>query len=348
MWRNICNNLSRYSFWSEKEYQNEIVRILSYALGWNLKEEIVEQPTLPLGSTERLIPDIVIKKEGKPQFIIEVKEPRHQQQLRNIQQLESYLKQLEVNFGLYFGEKIELYYKEFGEGKPAIRVLSINFNEEDPNGDKFVELFSRETFDTDKLLAFCKEEIKNQEILEEQDKYVQYLCSSEGKQLISNLLSVYFKGKEKPDAWIQEVLGKINISISKVYTESKPLIIEHHCKQTHTKIKNNQTRKRNKNSKGYNAFIVMRKILEKYSDRPYEELLALFDNKDNYILDVTKIKDEKRWFLNDDEVMKSCDDVEYAISNQWGTSGNCVPKMNLLISLAQEVSVEVPECLYPE
>lgn len=83
-WQRIISNFLRYIPNSEKEYQERIVSIIiSLGLGWD-DENIKQQLSLNLGSTQRIVPDIVLSIEGQPKIIIEVKANHHQQQKKRI------------------------------------------------------------------------------------------------------------------------------------------------------------------------------------------------------------------------------------------------------------------------
>lgn len=55
-------------------------------------------------------PDIIIGKENDWQFVIEVKRPCHHQTRQDLEQLESYMRRIKVNVGIYIGEHIEVFY----------------------------------------------------------------------------------------------------------------------------------------------------------------------------------------------------------------------------------------------
>lgn len=59
---------------------------------------------------QHLRPDFVLYKDEIPQVVIEAKKPNNIQTERNKEQLFSYMRQKKVDFGLYIGEEIQLYY----------------------------------------------------------------------------------------------------------------------------------------------------------------------------------------------------------------------------------------------
>ena len=72
-WSNICKVMRYADCRNETAYQSFIKEmILEEKLGWN-PSQITEQLSLQLGSTERLVPDLVVSKDDRNSFIVEVK-----------------------------------------------------------------------------------------------------------------------------------------------------------------------------------------------------------------------------------------------------------------------------------
>ena len=138
-WVEICNILEKYARHSnEMEYQESIIDLLFIGkLGW-LQKQITPQLSIPIGSVERAIPDILVAKDNDNRFVVEVKMPDHAKSRKDIDQLVSYMKLLETPIGVYIGKEIEVYYKSIGDGLDPRLILSLDFNPNDVNGDCFV------------------------------------------------------------------------------------------------------------------------------------------------------------------------------------------------------------------
>ncbi len=128
--------------------------------GWaQWRDEIKHKPTLKIGNRKSIQPDILVVRDGEEQFVIEVKRPAHIQQSENIDQLESYMRQLKLKVGIYIGERLEIFYDK-PDSKHVVSVLQIPLELEEKRGSRFVELFSKESFSKDDIVDFCEERIQ--------------------------------------------------------------------------------------------------------------------------------------------------------------------------------------------
>lgn len=132
-------------------------------LGWEpWKGEIIHKQSLRIGNRNRMEPDILVARDGEYQFVIEVKRPGNTQVKEEITQLESYMRQLRLDVGIYIGEHIELFYDKPNTSH-VVSVFQLALDLEEKRGVRFVELFSKERFSKDVIVEFCEERI--QEIL---------------------------------------------------------------------------------------------------------------------------------------------------------------------------------------
>ena len=94
-------------------------------LGWApWRNEIKHKPNLRIGNRKSIQPDILVAIDGEEQFVIEVKRPNHVQQAENIEQLESYMRQLKLKVGIYIGERMEIFYDQ-PDSRHVVSVLQI-------------------------------------------------------------------------------------------------------------------------------------------------------------------------------------------------------------------------------
>lgn len=150
----------------EDEYHSLIEQQLQL-LGWSLyNKEICHKPSLHIGNSSSIIPDILVKRGDDEEFVIEVKRPSHKQVKKDIEQLESYMRQLKLSVGIYIGEHIEVFY-DMAESKDAVSVLKIPLEINAENGVLFIDQFLKDFFDKKRLLLFCKEQV---EILEHEKR----------------------------------------------------------------------------------------------------------------------------------------------------------------------------------
>lgn len=109
--------------------------------------------------------DIVIKNEKEILLVIELKKHDLTPE-KNKAQLFSYLNQLKVNIGILVCDNIYLYDYDYTVQGDKHFVAKISFKKYNPDGVKFVELFSKNNFDKEKIKEFIKDVAqKNEEEL---------------------------------------------------------------------------------------------------------------------------------------------------------------------------------------
>ena len=129
-------------------------------LGWEpWKGEIIHKQSLRIGNRNRMEPDILVARDDEYQFVIEVKRPGNTQAKEEITQLESYMRQLRLDVGIYIGEHIEMFYDKPNTNH-VVSVFKWAIDLEEKRGARFVELFSKENFSKDAIVDFCKERIQ--------------------------------------------------------------------------------------------------------------------------------------------------------------------------------------------
>ncbi len=330
-WHKILSNFLRHIPYSEKEYQERIVSILvSIGLGWE-EENIKQQLSLNLGSTERVVPDIVLSKNGRPVIIIEVKPNHHKQQEKDILQLTSYMKQLEINIGIYFGEKVEVYYKELGANNLSLKLLELQLIADDSKWEQFVAMFSNSSFDAENIKALYKKALRLEEENLKVSKLMSELTSSNGTQLVEDAIKKHLSrlGVELP--LINKVMAKLNIQIRpQVETSS----IDSPVLQNNTPVqtKNNQGKAvftingKGEYGVGKLALAIVSKVSANHSDLSYKDLTRIFNTWRDNIKTIEEISiwksltedksKNKRWF--EKYPIKSNDGVLFAVSTQWG------------------------------
>lgn len=164
--------------------------------------EIDSQRPVQMGSTPKY-PDIIIKNENEDLFVVELKQHTlHKGQ----DQLISYLNQLKVNIGILVCDNLYIYDFDYTARENAYSVLEIPFTQDNPNGSKFIELFSKENFDKQKIKDFIKES-NNKKNAESEMK--NELTSG----LVIQLLKNYFVEKY-PTINVQEILENYDFIVS--------------------------------------------------------------------------------------------------------------------------------------
>lgn len=143
----------------EEPYHHHIENQLMQ-LGWEpWKREIIHKQSLRIGNRNRMEPDILIARDGEYQFVIEVKRPRNIQIKEEVTQLESYMRQLRLDVGIYIGEHIEVFYDK-PNSNHVVSVFKLAIELDEKRGSRFVELFSKENFSKEDIVNFCEERIE--------------------------------------------------------------------------------------------------------------------------------------------------------------------------------------------
>lgn len=324
---------------SEIAYQRGIKEmILEFGLGWN-NEQITEQPSLQLGSTERLIPDILVQKDERNRFIIEVKKPGHKKANGDIEQLLSYMKQLETPVGIYWGDEVEVYWKTIGDGSALLRLLSLNFNVFCEDGETFVYLFSKENYSLDAIRAFKEECEAKKKFDSEVNDLLEEVTTSEFQEKVISLISDYFLHRGLDKDVVKMVMSKVLLRISDKHEEEAT----DRASLIHGLPMENTYQSRSKRSVGARPFAynLMRQIIEKNRNLSFRDLYSLF-KKRNYVEEIATIDEKRmgRWFMLPDEIMTLSDGTKVAISNQWGFNNNSKPKMDLLRHIAERFNID--------
>lgn len=156
-------------------------------LGWApWRNEIKHKPNLRIGNRKSIQPDILVANNGEEQFVIEVKRPNHVQQAENIEQLESYMRQLKLKVGIYIGERMEIFYDQ-PDSRHVVSVLQIPLLLDEKRGSRFVELFSKENFSKEAIVNFCEERIKEMQRQASLNKIKESLIADAQTQITESL-----------------------------------------------------------------------------------------------------------------------------------------------------------------
>lgn len=224
LWKEICFDLcNSYSTMNEELYEQKIIMSLD-KMGWKqFKGEIVLKQSIPVGSANSIIPDIIVKSRDKNiSFVIEVKKPSIPLTEGNRSQLFSYMRQLKFEFGILFGERIEIFYDgELNPSSNPIKIKKIEFNNNSPNLD-FVKIFKKSSLSKTNLQDYAKKRISTVN------------SQKEKKELIERALSPQFAAqlKEKAkdilmDNWNEEIIDAAMddfvISIKSTVKNTEPI-----------------------------------------------------------------------------------------------------------------------------
>ena len=161
IWNTFCEDISKNKGVKEMTFEKEIVKGFLQALGWSRYDgNLEEQYGL---YNRKWIPDFVFylnNDKNAKEIILELKKPDHKQRKVDIEQIEAYMKLTDCRFGLYFGEKLEVFYLEEKDGKrSAASVTTIDWTIDNEAGANLIELLDFKNYDRKKLEQFCLDNI---------------------------------------------------------------------------------------------------------------------------------------------------------------------------------------------
>jgi hypothetical protein len=157
IWNTFCEDISKNKGVKEMTFEKEIVKSFLQALGWSRYDgNLEEQYGL---YSRKWIPDFVFylkNDKNAKEIILELKKPDHKQRKVDIEQIEAYMKLTDCRFGLYFGEKLEVFYLVEKDGKrSAASVTTIDWTIDNEAGANLIELLYFKNYDRKKLEQFC-------------------------------------------------------------------------------------------------------------------------------------------------------------------------------------------------
>lgn len=180
--------------------------VFSAILNYDMTE-IDSQRAVQMGSTKKM--DIVVRKDGKDAFVAELKRHTARASDGGQAQLFSYLNQLKsVDIGILVCNKLYIYDYDFTKQNEENEKdrLEIPFERDNLDGIKFVELFSKENFNSQNIKEYIKARRKSAEnktlILEEISE-----------TLVRIVLKKYFMERFSEED-VEIALDKIDISMS--------------------------------------------------------------------------------------------------------------------------------------
>lgn len=200
-WNKIVAQYNKNKNSKEEIVQTSWELLFSTVFGYD-DSDIDPQRSIKLGATERGEPDIIIKKGMEDVFVVELK--RHTLH-DGREQLFSYLNQLKMNLGIVVCDTLSLYDYDFTQKEPTYSELEISFTPDNPNGVAFVELFSKDKFDSQKVKDFIanKSRTKGNLVL---------IKKAITESLVINLLEEYF-AKTYPKEDVDVAISDIHVSI---------------------------------------------------------------------------------------------------------------------------------------
>ena len=304
-------------------------------LGWaKYKNEMCHKPNLSIGSSGHIQPDILIQKDNKPQFVIEVKRPSHTQRADDCNQLKSYIRQLRLPVGIYIGEFIELFYDK-PDGDGLVSVLTIPLELDNKRGARFIELFSKERFSRENIVQFCEERIKEMRHQESLNKIKEKLVGDAQNQIAEGMKMFLMEkyGNTFSESDIIGMLSSLDFSATpkghKQTVSASPHKILPQKPQT-TKTQHDKTQYSINGGSFRNKRRFVHQLVKLYAGQhpsaTFTELEQVFtpDLQGSYgvIRTTSYIRErgieEFRYLMKGDELLHDAENTAFAVCSQWG------------------------------
>ena len=206
-WNKIVALHEQYYRSSESTVQNVWENVFAELFGYSrLEGEVERHRPIQMGSTERVIPDIIIKNQDGDLFVVELKQHNAPFSIGMESQLFSYLKQLRDTIGVLVCDKLYVYSYDYGKKDDEQIRVEIPFVENNADGVQFVELFGKKDFNSKNVKAFVFE--KNRF-----DLHVKAIS----KQITASLIVELIKDRFTPkytESEVRAALGGFSITVN--------------------------------------------------------------------------------------------------------------------------------------
>lgn len=191
IWNKFCRDVQEKKKKDalEMDFEIGVVRMFLFALGWSEYSNNLEEQKNIYNGKDRADFFLHTKDDNEDrQIVVELKRPEHKQKQKDIEQLERYLKLYGCRFGIYIGEKLEVFYRQpKGEDDSiAVSVVEIDYTLNNPAADNLLKLIKYENYDKEKFTQYCLDNL-------EVNDYIKRWQTEEGKEELYNAVIETFK-----------------------------------------------------------------------------------------------------------------------------------------------------------
>ena len=313
--------------------------------------EICPKERIKIGSHQKLEPDITLKINDNPVFVIEVKRPSNKLNEDQILQLVSYMRQRRVPFGLYIGDRIALFYDD--TTNDPTEVWGVELDSEADEGWRFVDFFARGSFNAERLDIFCKERMSEIHTSMGLRDIAGRLAENDGDTMLKEIVENYLVGIKQYDRglitkflnhykFIAEPLEQIDDNNENAVEKENEIGQQSHyvlVKKNRSKAGNN-SRDNTKysiddgtNYWGKNRIVreIIIRYLELHPKMTYRQLEQIFPDEMQGSYGVVRSIEElnemehdskdlaTRYLMKEEELLTAADGVRFAVCNQWGS-----------------------------
>lgn len=161
IWNNLCDAVKSNIHLPEIPFEKSVANDFLNALDWNkLKGNLKEQYVINQHTKWRADFALFVSGNEDPEIMVELKKPSNKQKNKDRAQVSDYLKITNCRFGLYFGEKLELFFLRYkGEFSEIVSVLTVHYDKESPYYNILLGLLHSSTYNREALIKFCNEQL---------------------------------------------------------------------------------------------------------------------------------------------------------------------------------------------
>lgn len=320
IWNFLCDVIAegKKNNWAEDAFQEKISHFIETALYWSsITNSIRVQYFIGFAHTKGRADIVLVNESQHIEVIIELKRPNHFQKEDDVRQLFDYMKVSNCLFGLYIGEKLELYYNEPSNIQNPKLVSSIVFTKNNTCGKELLDLLVKPAYSVEKLEKYCERQIELQ-------KVVKYWTSPKGKK---ELLDFVVMKSNLDESCMGGLHGMMDIKVVDLSScDSSENVFCSKKTNGHEAKPHDNTMYSLDNDKFLSkrafAFYVIKRMTEQNPSMTFEDISLLVKNKSSIIRKKTEwellsLDARSRYCDNEDEILMAADGVEFLVSDQW-------------------------------
>ncbi len=208
IWNDIINLFNKHKDAEEFKIQTLWETIFKEYLNYKtLEGDIISHKEMMIGAAKKIITDIVVRKNDKDFAVVELKKECFDAcDKKHFEQLLSYLKLLKIPIGILIANKINLIVYDYTKDDEDQQSIQIEFDKDNPLGEKFVNLFKKENLDKNRIKDFVNENYKIENDKQELEKFIN------DEEYVKSILANYFKENDYNQTAIDLVFNDYKIS----------------------------------------------------------------------------------------------------------------------------------------